>query len=306
LIRCFFSENDPLAYSQLKIAVSEFHRPDDRFEIRTYCGNFVDAVGEIEGFIGNSFPLIFIDPTGWSGYPFDQIKPLFVRRKCEVLINFMYDFVNRFASSDDPEIVASLNPILGGEGWRDRLNPNLPLGLAVEELFRGSLKLAVGFDFVVSTRIDKATSDRPHFFLACGTKSAAGLKAFRETEYFALREHAKNRAGARVRQKEERTGTVDFFAEHHANVQESTIDDLVEEAKAAATIELLTLLSEHKVLPFNWIVSRFLQSHMLRETNLKDVCVDLARRRIIENTWGSGNRKPSESTVIRLIDGSKQ
>jgi three-Cys-motif partner protein len=162
-IRCFFSESNAEAFVLLQEAIAPFHKPDEGFEIKTYCGKFEDAVSEIQGFIGTSFPLIFIDPTGWSGYPFSTIKPLFARPKCEVLINFMYEFINRFAHSDDESIIASLNPILGGSGWRDRLDGTLPRGLAVEKLFRETLKSAGNFDFVVSTRIDKATAERPHF-----------------------------------------------------------------------------------------------------------------------------------------------
>ena len=124
-ICCFFSESDADAFAQLRAAVAPFHKPGQKFEIKTFHGKFEDAVGVIQAFIGASFPLIFIDPTGWTGYPFDKIKPLFSRAKCEVLINFMYEFINRFAYSEDEEIVELLNPILGGPGWRDRLQPKL-------------------------------------------------------------------------------------------------------------------------------------------------------------------------------------
>src|SRR5712671_4944618 len=107
-IRCFFSESNRTAYKQLEAAVAPHHKPEEDFEIKTFCGEFEDAVAEIEMLIGSSFPLIFIDPTGWTGYPFEKIKPLFHRPKVEVLINFMYDFVNRFAGSDDADIIASL------------------------------------------------------------------------------------------------------------------------------------------------------------------------------------------------------
>jgi hypothetical protein len=39
---------------------------------------------------------------------------------------------------------------------------------------------------------------------------------------------------------------------------------------------------------------------MLRETNVKDICVALAKAGRIENTWGNGNRKPRDETVIKL------
>jgi three-Cys-motif partner protein len=164
-IKCFFSESDPEAYAHLERAVTQYHQPENGFEIRTYRGKFEDATSEVQSFIGTSFPLIFIDPTGWTGYPFGKISPLFVRAKCEVLINFMYDFINRFAYSSDPEIIDSLAPILGGRDWPSRLDANLPRGLAVEKLFRETLKSAGRFSFVVSTKIDKSTSGRPHFLL---------------------------------------------------------------------------------------------------------------------------------------------
>jgi hypothetical protein len=43
-----------------------------------------------------------------------------------------------------------------------------------------------------------------------------------------------------------------------------------------------------------------LQAHMLRVTNVKDICVDLARRGTIEQPWGGGNRKPRDQDAIKL------
>ena len=125
------------------------------------------------------FPLIFIDPTGWKGYSFNKIGPLFSRPKCEVLINFMYDFVNRAASMSDTKTISSLDPILGGPGWETRLDPSLPRGRAVEKLFRDNLAIVGNFGFVVSTKIDRPTADRPHFFIAYGTKSRDKTAGFR-------------------------------------------------------------------------------------------------------------------------------
>jgi three-Cys-motif partner protein len=299
-IRCFFAENDAEVFARLQEAVGSFHKPNEGLEIRTFRGKFEDAVNEIEPFIGTSFPLIFIDPTGWTGYPFDKIKLLFKRPKCEVLINFMYEFVNRFAHSEDETIIASLSPILGGSGWRDRLDNNLPRGLAVEKLFRETLKLVGNFDFVISTKIDKATAERPHFFIAYGTKSVDGLKTFRQAEYDALRAHVKSRADAMERKREHQFNTADLFAGHQAQVQEATIDEIIEEQKALASTDLLNALKQYSPLSFSNIVVRLLQAFMLRETNAKDICVELARAEKIENTWGGGNRKPHDRDLIRL------
>jgi hypothetical protein len=52
---------------------------------------------------------------------------------------------------------------------------------------------------------------------------------------------------------------------------------------------------------FSQVVAGLLQAYMLRETNIKDLCVALAKAGIIENTWGSGNRKPTDGSPIRLV-----
>ncbi len=301
-IRCFFSENDPEAYAQLEAAVRPHHQPAEGFEIETFRGKFEDAVPTIQSFIGDSFPLIFIDPTGWTGYPFAKIAPLFQRQKCEVLINFMYAFVSRFLNHPDEKIIGSLDPILGGPGWQSRLEAGMEAGLAVENLFRSTLKKAGSFDYVVSTRIDKSTDDRPHFFLAYGTKDQAGLKTFRDIEYAALREHARNRSTAKERKRENKTGSANLFADFEADVQEASIETVVVQQKLLAKSHLIHLL-EAGPMRFAQVSNVLLQAFMLRETNVKDICVDMNRSNTIANTWGSGARKPQADSVIKLIGG---
>ncbi|HEX4292969.1 MAG TPA: three-Cys-motif partner protein TcmP [Rhizomicrobium sp.] len=300
-IRCFFSETNTAAYAQLRAAVAPFHKPAENFEIKTYHGEFENAVEEIAGFIGQSLPLIFIDPTGWTGYPLAKLKPLFSRPKCEVLINFMYEFINRFAYSDDPKHIASLDPILGGPGWRNRLDKDLARGSAVEKLFRDTIETTLNLPFVVSTRIDKSTAERPHFFITYGSKHREGLKVFRDIEYSALREHEKSRADASERKRAEKTGSDDLFAQHHAEVRKATIDGIVEENKGRAKARLLAALA-HGPVKFVQVVDDLLKGFMLRETNVKDICVALAKDGKIENTWGGGTRKPADASIIKLAN----
>jgi hypothetical protein len=212
----------------------------------------------------------------------------------------MYDFVNRAASMSDVRTIASLDPILGGPGWEARLDPTLPRGRAVEKLFRDNLALAGSFYFVVSTKIDRPTADRPHFFIAYGTKSRDGLKAFRETEYNALKLNVRDRADAKERKREGQSGSPDLFSGFEGDVQVTTIDQIVDEQKALASQETLRVLHEFGAMSFSSIWELLLRAHMLRVTNVKDVCVDLAKIGAIENTWGGGNRKPRDQDIIKL------
>jgi three-Cys-motif partner protein len=299
-IRCFFVEKGATSYRQMAATVTPFNRPDENFEIKTFHGEFVDAVEEIGKFVGRSFPLIFIDPTGWTEYPFTKIAPLFASSKCEALINFMYGHISRFLTHPDEKIIASLDPILGGPGWQARLDPTMKPGPAVEKLFRETLKSAGKFAYVVSTKIDKSTQNRPHFFLAYATKNRAGLKAFRDTEYKALREHARARSAALTRKRQAKSGTVELFAEFDADYREASIDEVVTEQKRLAKESLLEVLGEAKSTPFTNVVDALLQAFMLRETNVKDLCVELAREGKIANSWGGGARKPNDQTQIVL------
>lgn len=299
-VRCFFSENSRQAYAKLTVAIASFHKPEEDFEIKTYCGEFEDAISEVQTFIGRSFPLIFIDPKGWTGYSLNKIGPLFNRPKCEVLINFMYDFVNRAASMNDEKTIASLDPILGGADWEKRLDPRMPRGRAVEKLFRDNLAIVGGFDFVVSTKIDRPTADRPHFFIVYGTKSRDGLKEFRQTEYDALKLNARDRADAKERKRENKSGSTDLFSGLEADIQETTIDEIVEEQKALASHDVLNILREFGPISFSGLWEMILQAYMLRITNVKDICVDLAKSGVIEQAWAGRARKPRDQDTIRL------
>ena len=299
-IRCFFCETDGKAFAHLEKAVTSFHEPSNGFEVKLHHGKFEEAVADAVAFTGNAFPLIFIDPTGWTGYPFETLRPLFAPRKCEVVINFMYEFVNRFSNSDDATTIESLNPILGGPGWRTRLDSGLARGDAVAKLFHETLKTAGGFEFLVSARIDKATADRPHYFITYATKNLEGLKTFRQTEYDALREHERVRAHARTRKRNDVSGMNDMFSDHDDAESERMVERSIDAQLDLASDALLRLLSSGGELSFDQLVARLLELFMLRETNVRDICVSLAKSGQIESTWHGRTRKPQSRDVIRL------
>jgi three-Cys-motif partner protein len=306
-IKCFLCERDPEAYEKLAAAVASHHEPKQNFEIETHGGAFTDAIPRISSFIGNSFALIFIDPTGWTGYNFDLIQPILTPRKTEVLINYMYDFINRAVSMPDAATVRSFDGILGGPGWEDRLDPDLAAidrGMAVEKLFRQTLANVGQFKFVVSTKIYRPTIDRPHFFLTYGTKDEAGLDTFRETEYKALQQQAVDRSAAKVRKRENESGSIDMFGGLDSAIEGERIDEFVSMQMASARDFILTTLMD-RPRKFADVWVSVLAQFVLRITNVKDICVALAKEKAIENTWGGGKRKPRDEDFIALCSPEK-
>ena len=92
----------------------------------------------------------------------------------------------------------------------------------------------------------------------------------------------------------------DMFSSHHAELQEATIDQIVEEQMELAAAALVDDLVRSGVRPFSNVVDTLLQTYMLRETNVKDICVKLAKVGRIDNTWGGGNRKRQDKCPIKL------
>jgi hypothetical protein len=67
-----------------------------------------------------------------------------------------------------------------------------------------------------------------------------------------------------------------------------------------ASQDVLNILREFGPISFSALWEMLLQAYLLRVTNAKDICVDLARAGKIETTWGGGNRKSQHKDTIRL------
>jgi three-Cys-motif partner protein len=70
--RCLFIEKTKRAFGDLEVAVGSI----EDVEIKLINGSFKDSVEDICNFVGRSFSLIFIDPTGWQGFAMQKISPL--------------------------------------------------------------------------------------------------------------------------------------------------------------------------------------------------------------------------------------
>ena len=120
--------------------------------------------------------------------------------------------------------------------------------------------------YVISTKIDKSTADRPHFFLAYGTKDRAGLKAFRQTEYDALRGHAKTpqtqRSASVKRALKQWTCSLELTLPFRRPV---SISWSMEQKKLAAD-QLFKMVSGGGAMKFPNVVDTLLEAYMFRET----------------------------------------
>ena len=308
-VRCFFSEKKPSSHAELALFL-ERYKGISQFEVRDFRGSFEDAIPEIQNFIKGHFPLFFLDPTGWSGINLAKIKPLIEIVPSEVLINFMFEFINRAINMDDAKTVASFNEFLGGDDWQAELDPALPRGIAALNLFKDRLKMAGNFKYVASTNIEMSAKDRTHFFIVYGTKDYAGLELFREQEFKTKLEHGINRLSAK-RRNAAKSKEPTFFDELEVPSTIRTQDEIrirkeidteVQQTIPEALAKAKQLLSDSIIIEFTELSGEVLERFSLKETHVKDICVALANMGLIENTWSIVNkRKPDKGIILRWL-----
>lgn len=117
----------------------------------------------------------FIDPFGFSGVPLALIARLLSFDKCEVFFNFMYDFVNRFATAGNVD--HHLEAIFGTDeyltaGVYDSADQRREFLL---DLYERQLREAAGFPYVL--RFDMYNRQGHNTYsMFYGTRSLTGVE----------------------------------------------------------------------------------------------------------------------------------
>jgi three-Cys-motif partner protein len=105
---------------------SHFHVTVERGEFAKKFGETLDALQQNDLTMAPTFALI--DPFGFSGLPYILIKRLLSHPKCEVLITFMVDSINRWLTLSSEVITSYIAETFGSEdavtiaGRPDRIN----------------------------------------------------------------------------------------------------------------------------------------------------------------------------------------
>ena len=169
-------------------------------------GAFGDRVDDICRHLKEDPAFVFVDPTGFKGAAMRFLPPLMRPRMRDVLVNVMYDHMNRFRT-------------VLPERMRDFFNleeDELPASATETELFeiyRRKLGRTCALPYVADLRIPHAQKDRTWFRLVVGGKSPAVLDVFRRVEARVLgREASDVRELVKQRLERERSGQTHLFA----------------------------------------------------------------------------------------------
>ena len=122
--------------------------------------------------------LFFVDPFGYT-MKMSSIAKMMVNRKNEVLINFMFDFINRFLAVTDPHI---LDDFFGTKDWNNAIGMTLfEREKYLVDLFKQNLKKATNAKYVFAYRLCYADKDQTYYYLVHATNNIQGITYMKDS-----------------------------------------------------------------------------------------------------------------------------
>lgn len=273
--------------------------------INTYPEDFLQVVPQIARDIpSDAFAFFLIDPKGWR-IPLVKLKPLLARQKSEVIFNFMFEFINRAASMDDPHTIGGLDELMPGSNWRQRLKeaeeyeggalkPEKRKAILVS-CFTESLRQLGGYQYVAATEVLRPLSDRTLYCLFYATRHEKGIAVFRDCQVTALNTQSTTRAAGKVKAKSSTSGQTEMFASLHDMGPDETAAFLARERKQAEeSIKELSPKSPNHIR-YDRLWPTVLSRHVVRGTDVNSICGELRKKNeLLFPDWEPRVRVPKD------------
>lgn len=294
-IRCVFNELDPAAFARLEGYVVEAQLRHPGLELHALQGEFAANALRIDELCRHAFRLVYVDPTGWTGYPRDALRQVVPRgRRAEVMINFMSAFARRFLVSPADRRERWLDEMLGPERAA-RLRGQQAAEETIRRAVAGVLREELGLSYVCETPIAASDARSVHFWMLYGTRSAAGVEVLRDAEVRALTRHETARDARRAGDQASlmelpAAGPYSAMREEHLRTLQGQLVD------ALARIGPIT---------FGKLAARVMARRHLRKIEVKDAVARLAEAGRVEPSWRTRNPRthgPGNDDMITLVD----
>jgi three-Cys-motif partner protein len=171
-------------------------------------GAFGANASEIQQLLGTDPAFLFVDPTGWKGADMDFIAALAAKPWRDVLVNVMFDYLNRWIGAPLPFLREQLQRFFGlGEA-------EIPAELDEEGLmafYRDRLKARCRLEWAADLAIPYGDRERTFFRLVVGGHDPEVVRLFRDVEERVVgKEAATVREAAKQRRREGRTGQTEL------------------------------------------------------------------------------------------------
>ena len=180
----FMEEKQPRC-AHLEQLVSGIEVPPN-FEVKLRCCRFDEKMTEVLDYLDQQIARLaptfaFVDPFGYSDTPLAVIERIMAHKKCEVLITFMYEEVNRFIDHPDRTQHAHFDRLFGTNEWRKARDLREPQERKrfIHDLYLRQLRRGAGIAYVRSFEMVNR-GNRTDYYLFFGTKNLLGLRKMKE------------------------------------------------------------------------------------------------------------------------------
>lgn len=197
-------------YEELRHAASLF----EGVKITCYDGLAEEHASHIAREIPRSaFRFVAIDPKGLPDPR--HFAELISAPKTEVLLNFMFDFANRFVVTERmPTLVDWLGSVAPGPDWQVQIDTlkSADREEYITNMARTALAKMGGYEFAPAITVDKVESNRALYKLIFLTRHPLGLRAFRDAQAIALEVQSDQRSRVQADRRMARTKQGDLLA----------------------------------------------------------------------------------------------
>jgi len=227
-----------------------------------------------------------------------QITPL-LRQRGEVIINFMFDHINRFLELPESVYVEQFNELFGGPGWEEVVRSTQRREQTIIDFYIKKMRTAGGFAHVTYARIDKPTIDRTYFYLVYGTRHPKGLVEFRKVEKGFTNEQGRVRLTAKQNSRIERTGQSEFsFLSDNQCPIPSFEEERAIQLKAAAG-RMRSILEKKTKTSYEDVLIPLLEMPLVWESDIQSMLMKLKSDGEIDiSGMGPRERTPKPGHVL--------
>jgi three-Cys-motif partner protein len=251
-LRCMFLEKDPSAFAKLDTYIRQVQGVETRTKNDTLEGSIPDILSFVREGGRGTFPFIFIDPTGWTGFDMALIAPLLKLRPGEVLINFMTDYIRRFIDHPDQETQKTFAALFGTGDFKNQLQ-----GLAdhqdredaLLQAYAANVKKTGAYSHSCAATILYPEVDRSYFHLIYATRAPKGVDVFKDVERRAMKVMEQTRAEAKQRARVRKSSQPELFPAEELP-HSRPIDRLRNRNLAKAERAVFEAMKAHGRLPY--------------------------------------------------------
>ena len=210
--RALFIEKEDRAFARLEAYLKRATPPGIESDCRH--GDFVALRSEILAWAGSrSFVFFFVDPKGWKDVGIEKLRMLLQRPQSEMLVNFMYNNVNRTMSNSPWQ--SEMIELVGEKISLDGMQPSQRED-RILSTYRRNLKRCVPSNQKFPARsayvrIMHRTQDRTWYHLVYLTSHPRGVIEFMKISESVDLVQKQVRAGNKEAERQDRTGMSDMF-----------------------------------------------------------------------------------------------